>query len=234
MNRLLIIILLIFALADTAYGQKNQTQKKKSVQTEKQKAKSTFDVSESKYFDSIAKVFSDSLLVTVDSLLKDTAFLKMFADSAVSDIGEFISTHYRIQFPEKPDSWTNDYERIFTIEQIDTLNSIISKFEDETMNEIAVVTIDSNWTTTEKFDSLILAIHNYWGVGKKNKNNGIVVGLSAGLRRIRISNGYGIEAKLSDGDTKKIIDEIIVPYFRKGNYFEGVRQGLLAIMQKVR
>lgn len=231
MSRFLIIILLVFALTDISYGQQPKPQKKKLVQAEKQKSKIRVELTDSLCLDSIAKVYGDSIQVIVDSLLNDTSFIKTLVDSALSELD---SVNYKFHVPEKPNSWISDNERIFTFEQIDTLNSIIAKYETETTNEIAVVTIDSSWVTTEDFNSLVLAIHNYWGIGKKDKNNGIVIGLSAKLRRIRISNGYGIETKLSDSETKKIMDDIIIPYFKEGNYFEGVRKGLLAIFQKLR
>jgi uncharacterized membrane protein YgcG len=79
-----------------------------------------------------------------------------------------------------------------------------------------------------------LTIANNWGIGKKGKNNGILIGISTGLRKIRINNGYGIETKLTDTETKKIINDFILPEFEKGNYFEGTKNGLLALMQKVR
>jgi uncharacterized protein len=69
---------------------------------------------------------------------------------------------------------------------------------------------------------------------KKNKNNGIVIGLSKGHRTIRISNGYGIEPILSDKETKKIIDEIIIPEFKNERYYEGIRKGILKIIEKGR
>lgn len=139
----------------------------------------------------------------------------------------------RLESLSRPLGWTSDYEHIFTKAQTDSLNFIMASFEAETTNEIAVVTIDSNSVIKEEFDSLIIALGNRWRVGKKGKNNGIVIGLSKGHRRIRISNGYGIETKLSDEETKRIIDSTILPYFKKDDYFEGVRQGLLAIMQQL-
>ncbi len=114
------------------------------------------------------------------------------------------------------------------------MDSIITKFEKETTNEIVIVTIDSSWTTQEKFNNLILTIANDWEVGKKGLNNGITIGISTGLRKIRICNGYGIEAKLTDAETKTIMDDRILPEFRKGDYFTGTKNGLLALMQKVR
>ena len=103
----------------------------------------------------------------------------------------------------------------------------------KTTNEIAVVTFDSSFSNDENFDSLVIAIHNFWGIGKKNKDNGILIGISTANRKIRISNGYGIEDKLSDEETKAIIDSIVVPAFKKGDYFEGVKNAIEEIMQKI-
>ena len=104
----------------------------------------------------------------------------------------------------------------------------------KTTIQIAIVTLDSSYVAEEEFDYFITALGNAWGVGQKNKNNGIMIGVSASLRRIRISNGYGIEAKLSDNETKKIIDEIVLPEFKERNYYTGLKKGLAAIMIKVR
>ncbi|MGN6438677.1 MAG: TPM domain-containing protein [Agriterribacter sp.] len=134
----------------------------------------------------------------------------------------------------KPLGWTSDYEHIFSKDQISELDSIIENFERETTNQIAIVTIESSRVSLEEFDDLILKIGNHWGVGVKGVNNGIVIGISTGLRKIRICNGYGIEAKLTNDETKQIIDNVIFPEYKKGNYFEGTKKGLLALMQKVR
>ncbi len=134
----------------------------------------------------------------------------------------------------EPTGWVSDFEQIFSVGQIAELDSIIAHFEKETTNEIAIVTIDKSWTTKESFDSLTMALAKNWGIGKKDKNNGILIGICTGLRIIRIQNGSGIAEKLTDKETKKIIDQIIISEFKKGNYFEGIKNGLLALMQKVR
>ena len=173
-------------------------------------------------------------MIIVDSLLKDTAFLKSIIDTSTFYSEKFASSQFEANFPIRASGWTSDYEHIFSDDQIAELDSIISRFERETTNEIAIITIESSWTTEESFDSLTLAIANNWAIGKKDKKNGILIGISTGLRRIRIQNGYGIEAKLSDAETKKIVDDIILPEFKQGNYYEGTKKGLLALMEKVR
>ena len=134
----------------------------------------------------------------------------------------------------EPTGWVSDFEHIFSESQISELDSIIAHFEKETSNEIAIVTIEESWATKENFDSLVYVISKNWGIGKQGKNNGILIGICTGLRVIRIQNGTGIAERLSDKETKKIIDKFIIPEFKKGNYFEGVKSALLALMQKVR
>lgn len=134
----------------------------------------------------------------------------------------------------EPTGWVSDFEHVLSESQISELDSIIAHFEKETSNEIAIVTIQQSWATKENFDSLVYVISKNWGIGKNDKNNGILIGICTELRSIRIQNGSGIVEKLTDKETKKIIDKNIIPEFKKGNYFEGVKSALLALMQKVR
>lgn len=67
----------------------------------------------------------------------------------------------------KPINWTNDYEDLYSDEEQNNLNEIISKFELETTIEIALVTIDTTKTTKDKFEDLSLHIAKTWGFGKK-------------------------------------------------------------------
>jgi uncharacterized protein len=133
----------------------------------------------------------------------------------------------------KPKGWANDFEFLFTMEEETTLDSIISEYKKKTNIEICIVTIDTTFTTKEKFDDFVLHIHNTWGVGEKIKNNGIVIGISAGYRQMRISNGFGIENLLSDEETKQIIDNDFIPLFKKSDYYGGTLNGLQALIKKL-
>lgn len=129
-----------------------------------------------------------------------------------------------------PLSWTNDYIWLFTPEQRDHLDSLITGFENKTTAEISIVTLDTFCTAIEKFDDLALHIAQSWGIGKKDKNNGILICIAPGYRRIRICNGSGIEQYLTDVETQKIINKNIIPHFINGNYFAGTLEGLNAII----
>lgn len=133
----------------------------------------------------------------------------------------------------KPVSWVNDYDSLFTKVQRDSLEMIISAFEKRTTNQISVFTFDSTYVNKEDFEKYILAVHNTWGVGTKEKKNGILIGIATDYRLVRSSNGYGIEKILSDSTTKVIIDNDILPHFKNSHFFEGTKSGINALIQKL-
>jgi uncharacterized protein len=120
----------------------------------------------------------------------------------------------------------NDFENIFSDQEEKALDSLIKKFEKQTSIEIAVVTIDTTMTTLETFNSYTLKLLRNWNIGEKGKNDGILIGISSSLQRVRISNSLGIEKSLSDIETKRVLDDFMFPEFRKGNFFEGTRKGI--------
>jgi uncharacterized protein len=132
-----------------------------------------------------------------------------------------------------PTGWVNDFEHLFTKEQIDTLASIIAEHEHATTNEISIVTIDNPHINEDNFERFVNYLHNKWGVGKKGKNNGVIICISPGIRKVRINNSDGITKMMTDKETKRIIDEIIIPEFKQGNFYEGTKKGLLAIIREI-
>jgi len=131
----------------------------------------------------------------------------------------------------EPLGYVNDFEKIFTANEIQTLTGKIKDFEAETGIQIAILTTDTSLVTSERFENFVVAVGNKWGVGKKDENNGIVIGFSKGYRKIRISNGYGIEKLISDKETKGIIEDHFIPYFKKNEYYQGTLEGLKSIIE---
>jgi uncharacterized protein len=146
-----------------------------------------------------------------------------------SDVNQY-RAYYWDHLPT-PSRYVNDYENILTKEQALTLDSIITTYEKATTNEIVLVTLDSFVCEKNNFNNLISHIFNEWGIGKKEKNNGILIGISKSHRIIRIGNGYGIEKIISDEETKKLVDTYFIPYFKKGEYYKGAYTGLIELMK---
>lgn len=134
------------------------------------------------------------------------------------------------KFPE-PLGVVSDFENVFSIEEVKELKKLISVFNEITSNQIAVVSIDSIGHYTD-FDKYSLDLSNEWGVGLSERDNGLTIVFSEKLRKIRISSGTGTEKILTDEFLKGVIEQVIIPEIKKGNYYLGVRQGLLEIMKE--
>jgi len=130
----------------------------------------------------------------------------------------------------QPKGLINDYEDVYTAEQAIALDKFLLTFQNQTGIQLAIFTLDSTFVEKEKFDELTTRLANKWGVGEKDKNNGILIGISRSHRIIRISNGTGIEKLITNAETKEIIDNYFIPSFKKGDYFEGTVSGLAVLV----
>jgi uncharacterized protein len=87
-----------------------------------------------------------------------------------------------------------------------------------------VVTIPS--LEGQSVDTYTLKLFNQWGVGKKKKDNGVMLLIAPQDRKVRIEVGYGLEATIPDGRAGRILDEDILPHFKNGNYGLGALTGV--------
>lgn len=122
--------------------------------------------------------------------------------------------------PKKPTGFVQDYANILLPEQVKTLETKLQEFEKNTTNEIAVVTIPS--LDGDTIENIAQEIFTKWGIGKDDKNNGVLLLISLGDRKTRIHTGYGVEGDLTDLSTSYIQSQIITPAFRSGDYFVGI------------
>ena len=128
----------------------------------------------------------------------------------------------------------NDFVQFFTKAEIKTLDSLVSAFERTTTVEISVATVSETMVREIDFEDYSLVMMRLWGVGKKGKNNGILIVISPDLRQMRIQNGYGLGSVLPDAETKDMVDYLFIPKFKEGKYFEGIRNGIVAIIDKLK
>ncbi|PKH52908.1 hypothetical protein CXF68_20360 [Tenacibaculum sp. Bg11-29] len=133
-------------------------------------------------------------------------------------------------FP-KPIGYVNDFENIFTNDERIKLDKTIGAYQIESTNEIAIVTI-SSIEPYENIKKYATELSNEWGIGKAEKNNGLLILFSQSLGKIQISTGTGTEKILTDEICKKVIDQIIIPEFKKGDFHSGIKKGLEELIIK--
>jgi len=127
----------------------------------------------------------------------------------------------------QPIGWVNDFAQVLDAGTKDKLNTLITELEEKTITEIAVVTIASIAPYDEKEYARML--FDQWQPGKKVKDNGVLILLAVKERRWRIETGYGVEGILPDGLCGDIGRTYMVPYFKSGDYSNGLYQGTNAI-----
>jgi len=180
-----------------------------------------------KYF-AILSLFTFLLVLSCNS--QDTSI-------KVSDRRPFLNKERKdsllIHIP-RARGFINDFTGLFTDSEIKTLDSLVSTYQKATTVEIAVATVDSTMVKYQDFEDYSLVMLNTWGVGKKEKNNGILILIAPELRLIRVENGYGIGEILSNVETKEIIDTVFIPKFKEGKFFEGTQNGIIAIIKKLK
>ncbi|WP_339546864.1 TPM domain-containing protein [Pseudomonas sp. RA_35y_Pfl2_P32] len=73
----------------------------------------------------------------------------------------------------------------------------------------------------------------HWGIGQKGKDNGALLIVARDERKLRIEVGYGLEGVLTDAQSWVIINQVIAPAFKSGNYSKGISDGVAAMLQVV-
>lgn len=108
------------------------------------------------------------------------------------------------------------------------LEETLRRFEEETTNQIVVVTFPS--LEGEVLEDFSIRLAEQWKIGQKGKDNGVILLIFKEDRKVRIEVGYGLEGALPDATAKLIIENEIVPRFREGKFDEGVEKAVQAII----
>jgi uncharacterized protein len=109
------------------------------------------------------------------------------------------------------------------------LDEKLKALEDKTGTQLVVATLPS----LQGYD---IADYGYqlgraWGIGIKGKNNGALLIVSPNTHDVRIEVGYGLEGLLTDAQSKLIIENVMLPSFRKGDYDGGVLNGTITTLK---
>ncbi|HBC45272.1 TPA: hypothetical protein DCZ81_03840, partial [Candidatus Collierbacteria bacterium] len=130
-----------------------------------------------------------------------------------------------------PTGHINDFANVLTSEQKDTLEVSLKDYEAKTSNEIAVLIVKN--LGDQNIDDFGIKAFEDWKIGKKDKDNGVLLTVAIDDRKMRIDVGYGLEGQLTDSKSGDIIRNVISPEFKKGDYYSGISSGLLAIEEVI-
>lgn len=148
---------------------------------------------------------------------------KLFLFIAITCSLSLFSQGYDI--PEKPKFQTSvyDYIGLLSSGQKTSLEGKLVRYSDTTSTQIVTIIISS--TKGEDINYLAANWGEKWGVGDAKKDNGVLVLLAKDDRKIAIQAGKGTEHVLTDFQSKRIIERVIIPEFKRGDFYAGLDKG---------
>lgn len=133
--------------------------------------------------------------------------------------------------PEKPDLQTSVYDYTNTLSETQkrTLERKLINYSDSTSTQIVVALAQD--LCGEDIALLATEWAHRWGIGQKDKDNGVFMLVCPPQRKLFIATGYGVEGRLTDAMTRRIIETRILPEFRNGDYYAGIDAGVNGIFE---
>lgn len=160
---------------------------------------------------------------------KKIAFSLLFLSIALSVWAQ------NIPEPMRPYRLVNDFATIFSTTERDALEQKLLAYNDSTSTQIYVVSI--NDLEGYPISDYSFALGEKWGIGQKSKNNGVLILIKPKTPDSRgqtfIANGYGVEARLTDAFTGRVVRDEMIPYFRENDYYGGVNAAIDVIIARL-
>jgi uncharacterized protein len=124
--------------------------------------------------------------------------------------------------------YVSDYAGVINSSDKQIIEALGQEVKQKSGAEIAVLTVKTiePYASIEEFSN---AVFQKWGIGEKGKDNGVLIVLSTGERKLRIEVGYGLEGAITDGHAGSIMDQYMVPYFRNNDFGVGLKEGYKAV-----
>jgi uncharacterized protein len=135
--------------------------------------------------------------------------------------------------PPKPDRYFNDYAGVISKSAALRFNEELAQFERETSDQV-VVAIFQKMQSDSDIADYTQRVAQAWGVGQKERRNGVVLFVFVQDRKMFIQVGYGLEGALPDITVFDITEYRIKPHFRNGDYEGGIATGIDSIFKAIR
>ncbi len=131
--------------------------------------------------------------------------------------------------PRVPEGYVNDYAGLLSPAEHQSLSSKLRRYEQETTDQLFVVTVNS--LEGQRIKTVANTLAQQWKIGQQGKDNGVLVLLSKQEHQVRIEVGYGLEERLTDAYTTHVIHQFMLPAFRQHAFYSGLNAGITALMQ---
>jgi len=137
------------------------------------------------------------------------------------------------RIPPAPGRYVTDETGTLSRRTLDELAARLEQFERESSNQL-LVAMYRRMESDSSVEDYTVRIAESWHVGQKGKNNGAVLFIFKQDRKLYIQVGYGLEPRLTDAICHDIVENILKPRFRAGDFEGGVRQAVDAMIAATR
>lgn len=124
-----------------------------------------------------------------------------------------------------------DLTHSLSADQQQQLESKLAAFEQSKGSQIAVLIVPT--TQPEAIEQFSIRVVDQWKLGREKQDDGVLLLLAKEDRKVRIEVGYGLEGAIPDVIAKRIINEVMTPYFRQGDIYGGIDRALDQIIQRI-
>ncbi|MGC4404501.1 TPM domain-containing protein [Methyloversatilis sp. MC4-4] len=135
-----------------------------------------------------------------------------------------VATSAFAQLAVPPVARVSDQTATLSGADIAALERTLQEFEQRKGSQIAVLVVPT--TAPETVEQYALRVAETWKLGRKGVDDGALLLVAKDDRALRIEVGYGLEGALTDITAKRIVSDVIVPYFRQGDFAGGIRAGV--------
>ncbi len=133
-----------------------------------------------------------------------------------------------------PELWglrVHDESKVLSQSVIDNLEQRLKKYEDSTSNQIAILIVPT--LSGQPIEQYSLAVVEKWKLGTSKNDNGVLILIVTDDHKMRIEVGQGLEGKLTDLSSNRIIRDDMAPNFRRGDYDAGVTSAIDAVIKVI-
>lgn len=159
-------------------------------------------------------------------------FFSLWAALLVAVLAALLPAQVRCDQPIPAfESYVTDLTSTLTSADRAALEQTLGAFERSTGSQIAVLIVPT--TEPETIEQYSIRVVDRWKLGRKGVDDGVLMLIAKEDRAVRLEVGRGLEGALTDLVSKRIVDDIIVPNFRAGQFGTGVRAGVDAVLRVI-
>jgi len=114
-------------------------------------------------------------------------------------------------------------------QSVTQLEQRLAAFERDKGTQVAVLLVPT--VKPESIEQYAVRVFEQWRLGRKGVDDGVLLVVAKNDRELRIEVGYGLEGVLTDATSSRIINENIVPYFKRGDFTAGIKAGVERILR---